>query len=174
MKRLFSTILIAACAVLAFSSCETMDPDKDFRGTPYGFWIVDKVDVEVGTTINGTTTSHKSTTDFSNEYCRLLLDTSGMATLWFNWGFDIERFTYDDAAKRVFFKEGLDKGDNGKAIVLLGIYDVSLSGDTMVLSQPEASVGVLGFGLSERATYYLHRAPKSEQPRETTDTDKTD
>ena len=59
-------------------------------------------------------------------------------------------------------------------IVLLGIYDVSLSGDTMVLSQPEASVGVLGFGVSERATYYLHRAPKSDQPRETTDTDKKD
>lgn len=167
MKCLFSTILIAACAVLAFSSCETLDPDKDFSGTPYGFWIVDKLEVEVGTTINGTTTAHKSTTDFSGEYCRLNLDTSGFATLWFNLEFpDTERFLYDSSTRRITFREGLDKGDDGKAIVMLGVYDVILNGDTMVLSQPEASAGLLGFGVSERATYYLHRAPKSEKPRE--------
>ena len=169
MKRIFSTILIAACAALAFSSCETLDPDKDFAGTPYGFWIVDKVDVEIGTTINGNTTTTTSSTSFAGEYCRLNLDTSGIATLWFNWGFDMERFVYDDAARRITFKEGLDKGDNGKAIVLLGIYDVILDGDTMVLSQPEASIGGSTWGASERATYYFHRAPKSEKPRETTD-----
>ena len=169
MKRFFSTILIAACAALAFSSCETLDPEKDFSGTPYGFWVFDKVEVEVGTTINGTTTTHKSTTDFSNEYCRLNLDTSGFATLWFNWGFDIETFTYNESTKRITFKEGLDKGDNGKAIVLLGIYDVDLNGDNMILRQPEASIGGSTLGASERATYYLHRAPKSEKPRETTE-----
>lgn len=170
MKRLFCTILVAACAVLAFSSCETLDPDKDFSGTPYGFWIVDKLEVEAGITVNGTTTKTTHTTDFSSEYCRLNLDTSGFATLWFNLEFpDTEKFLYDSSTSRITFKEGLDKGDNGKAIVMLGIYNVSLNGDTMVLSQPEAAAGLFGFGVSERATYYLHRAPKSEKPRETTD-----
>ena len=169
MKRFFSTFLIAACAALAFSSSETLDPDKDFSGTPYGFWIVDKLEVEVGTTINGTTTTHKSTTDFSGDYCRLNLDTSLMASLWYNFDLDLETFLYDASATRITFRESLNAGDNGKAIVLLGVYDVTLDGDTMVLSQPEAAVGVLGFGASEKATYYLHRAPKSEKPRETTD-----
>ena len=164
MKKIFSTIFIAACAALAFCSCETLDPEKDFSGTPYGFWIVDKLEVEVSATHGGTTTAVPTVTDFSGKYTRLLLDTSGMATLWVDWGFDMETFTYNESTKRIEFKEGLDK--NG--IVFLGIYDVKLDGDNMVLSQPEASIGGSTWGASERATYYLHRAPKSEEPRETT------
>ena len=52
--------------------------------------------------------------------------------------------------------------------MLLGIYDVILQGDTMILQQPEASIGIGGYGASQRSTYYFHRAPKSEKPRETT------
>ena len=165
LKILAAAIL--ACAALVFTSCETLDPDKDFSGTIYGFWVVDKVVVDASLTINGTTTSHTSTTDFSGEYCRLNLDTSHIATLWFNleWP-DSETFTYNESAQRIEFKKGLDKGDNGKAIVLLGIYDVRLDGNNMILSQPEASVGIGGYGASERATYYFHRAPKSEKPKE--------
>ena len=168
MKRIFSTLLIALCAVLAFSSCETLDPDKDFSGTIYGFWVVDKLVVDASVTINGKTTSSTTTTDFSGEYCRLNLDTSHIATLWFNleWP-DSEKFSYDESTQRIEFKKGLDKGDDGKAIVLLGIYDVTLNGDTMVLRQPEAAIGIDDYRASERATYYFHRAPKSEKPKDT-------
>ena len=168
MRKFFSIALIALCAAFALTSCETLDPDKDFSGTIYGFWVVDKLEVDASLTINGTTTSHTSTTDFTGEYCRLNLDTSHIATLWFNleWP-DSETFTYSESTNQIEFKKGLDKGDNGKAIVLLGIYDVILDGDNMVLAQPEAAVGVGGYGASERATYYLHRAPKSEKPKET-------
>ena len=168
MRKFFSFALIALCAAFAFTSCEPQDPEADFSGTIYGFWVVDKLEVDASVTINGTTTSHTSTTDFSNEYCRLYLDTSHIATLWFNleWP-DSETFIYDEAAGRIEFKKGLDKGDNGKAIVLLGIYDVELNGDNLVLRQPEAAVGYGGYGASERATYYFHRAPKSEKPKET-------
>ena len=168
MRKFFSITLIALCATIALTSCETLDPDKDFSGTIYGFWVVDKLEVDASLTINGTTTSHTSTTDFTGEYCRLNLDTSHIATLWFNleWP-DSETFTYSESTKQIEFKKGLDKGDNGKAIVLLGVYDVILDGDNLILAQPEAAVGVGGYGASERATYYLHRAPKSEKPRET-------
>ena len=168
MKRIFSTLLIALCAVLAFSSCETLDPDKDFSGTIYGFWVVDKLVVDASVTINGKTTSSTTTTDFSGEYCRLNLDTSHIATLWFNleWP-DSEKFSYDESTQRIEFKKGLDKGDDGKAIVLLGIYDVTLNGDTMVLRQPEAAIGIDDYRASEWATYYFHRAPKSEKPKDT-------
>ena len=168
MRKFFSIALIALCAAFALTSCETLDPDKDFSGTIYGFWVVDKLEVDASLTINGTTTSHTSTTDFTGEYCRLNLDTSHIATLWFNleWP-DSETFTYSESTNQIEFKKGLDKGDNGKAIVLLGIYDVILDGDNMILAQPEAAVGVGGYGASERATYYLHRAPKSEKPKET-------
>ena len=168
MRKFFSIALIALCAAFALTSCETLDPDKDFSGTIYGFWVVDKLVVDASVTINGKTTSSTTTTDFSGEYCRLNLDTSHIATLWFNleWP-DSEKFSYDESTQRIEFKKGLDKGDNGKAIVLLGIYDVKLQGDNMVLSQPEASVGIGGYGASERATYYFHRAPKSEKPKET-------
>ena len=168
MRKFFSIALTALCAAFALTSCETLDPDKDFSGTIYGFWVVDKLEVDASLTINGTTTSHTSTTDFTGEYCRLNLDTSHIATLWFNleWP-DSETFTYSESTKQIEFKKGLDKGDNGKAIVLFGIYDVILDGDNMILAQPEAAVGVGGYGASERATYYLHRAPKSEKPKET-------
>ena len=163
MRKFFSIALIALCAAFALTSCETLDPDKDFSGTIYGFWVVDKLEVDASLTINGTTTSHTSTTDFTGEYCRLNLDTSHIATLWFNleWP-DSETFTYSESTNQIEFKKGLDKGDNGKAIVLLGVYDVILDGDNLILAQPQAAVGVGGYGASERATYYLHRAPTNE------------
>ena len=163
MRKFFSITMIALCAAFALTSCETLDPDKDFSGTIYGFWVVDKLEVDASLTINGTTTSHTSTTDFTGEYCRLNLDTSHIATLWFNleWP-DSETFTYSESTNQIEFKKGLDKGDNGKAIVLLGVYDVILDGDNLILAQPQAAVGVGGYGASERATYYLHRAPTNE------------
>ena len=168
MKKIFSTILIAIFAAFAFNSCETLDPEKDFSGTIYGFWVVDKLEVDASVTAAGTTHQNTSTIDFSKDYCRLNLDPSHIATLWYNLEFpDTEAFSYDESTKRIEFKKGLDKGDNGKAIVLLGVYDVELNGDQMIFRQPEASVGVFGFGASERATYYFHRAPKSEKPKET-------
>ena len=167
MKKFISIALLALCAALALTSCETLDPDKDFSGTIYGFWVVDKLEAEAFVTINGTTTSSTSTFSFSNEYVRLNLDTSHIATLWFNLELpDMEKFNYDESAKRIEFPKGLDKGDDGKAVVLLGIYDVQLDGDNLVLSQPEASIGVGGYGVGQRSTYYLHRAPKSEKPKE--------
>lgn len=170
MKKIFSFVLISICAAFAFCSCETMNPEneEEYFGTPYGFWVVDKLVVEASVTINGNTTSTTNTTDFSSEYCRLNLDTSHLATLWFNFEFpDVESFRYDESKSMIEFKKGLDKGDNGKAIVLLGFYEVQVTGDNMILRQPEASVGVFGYGASERATYYFHRAPKTEKPRET-------
>ena len=170
MKRIFSTILIAVFAAFAFNSCESLDPEKDFSGTIYGFWVVDKLEVDASVTIAGTTHQNTSTIDFSNDYCRLNLDPSHIATLWYNLEFpDTKAFSYDESTKRIEFKEALDKGDDGKAIVLLGIYDVELKGDQMIFRQPEASVGVFGIGASERATYYFHRASSNETPKEATD-----
>ena len=54
----------------------------------------------------------------------------------------------------------LTKGDDGKAIVLLGIYDVILQGDTMILQQPEASIGIGGYGAPFRK-----RSPKTRTVR---------
>jgi hypothetical protein len=168
MKRFFSIILIGICAAMAFSSCVPLERSDDEKGTPYGFWVVDKLVVEASITINGNTTSTTNTTDFSTEYCRLQLSKANLATLWFNLEFpDIEAFSYNASTGIMEFKKGLDKGDNGKAIVLLGLYEVEVNGDNMILRQPEASIGVLGYGASERATYYFHRAPMSEKPRET-------
>ena len=168
MNRLFSTILIGICVAMAFSSCVPLERSDDEKGTPYGFWVVDKLVVEASITINGNTTSTTNTTDFSTEYCRLQLSKSNLATLWFNLEFpDIEAYSYNASTGMMEFKKGLDKGDNGKAIVLLGLYEVEVNGDNMVLRQPEASIGVFGYGASERATYYFHRAPMSEKPRET-------
>lgn len=164
-KRILLACMATVLAAISFNSCESLDPDKELSGTPYGFWVVDKLEVETSLTVNGNTTKNINTTDFSSEYCRLYLDTSHIATLWFNleWP-DSETFTYDETSRRMEFKKGLDKGDNGKAIVLLGVYDVELDGSSMVLRQPEASIGIGGYGASERATYYFHRAPSSEKP----------
>ena len=168
MKKILSTILIGVCAALIFCSCEPLNREDDEPGTPYGFWVVDKLVVEASITINGNTTSTTNTTDFSSEYCRLQLGKTNYATLWFNFEFpDTEAFNYNASTGMIEFKKGLDKGDNGKAIVLLGIYEVQINGDNMILRQPEASVGLFGYGASERATYYFHRAPKNEQPKDT-------
>lgn len=169
MRRIFSTIIIAVFAALAFNSCETLDPDKDFSGTIYGFWVVDKLEVEASITVNGNTTSSTNTTDFSKDYCRLNLDPSNIATLWYGIKFDMEAFSYDENTKKITFPEGADVGNNGKAIVLLGVYDVELNGDQMIFRQPESSITIGNSGASERATYYFHRAPSNETPKETTD-----
>ena len=167
MKRFFSTILIAVLAAFAFSSCETMDPNKDFSGTIYGFWVVDKLEVEAAVTIDGDPHSIVTTTNFDKDYCRLNLDPSGLATLWYNLDMDIERFQYNDDTKKIEFKESTNAGDNGKAIVLLGIDDVELDEDQMIFRQPKASIGTDAYNASESATYYFHRAPVSEKPKDT-------
>ena len=167
MKKYFSAILIAVFAAFAFSSCETMDPDKDFSGTIYGFWIVDKLETEATVTIDGDPHTVVTTTNYSQDYCRLNLDTSGYATLWYNLDMDIEKFQYDNDTKRIEFKESANAGDNGKAIVLLGIYDVELDGDQMIFRQPKAFIGTDAYNASEAATYYFHRAPVSEKPKDT-------
>ena len=165
MKNTFTTIVSCLFAALSLISCNNLDPEKEFDGTPYGFWVVDSLLVEVSTTINGNTTQSSSTTDFTRDYCRLRLDTLQIASLWYNFDLDLESFSYNEKAKRIQFREGLNAGDNGKAIVLLGYYDVILNEDKMVLRQPEASIGGSVYGVSERATYYLHRAPKTEKPK---------
>ena len=167
MKKFLSTILIAVFAALAFNSCETMDPDKDFTGTIYGYWVVDKLEVEATLIIDGNPHSTISTTNFTQDHCRLNLDTSGYATLWYNLDFDVAKFQYNSDTNRIEFKESANAGDNGKAIVLLGFYDVELNGDQMILHQPEASIGGDSYGASERATYYFHRAPVNEKPKAT-------
>jgi hypothetical protein len=167
MKKIYGFILIGIFAALTFCSCEPLNREDDKDGTPYGFWVVDKLVVEASVTVNGNTTSTTNTTDFSSEYCRLQLAQSNYATLWFNFELpDVESFTYNESTGIMEFKKGLDKGDNGKAIVLLGVYEVQVNGDNMILRQPEASIGVFGYGASERATYYFHRAPKNEEPRD--------
>ena len=116
MKRFFSTVLLAVFAAFAFNSCETMDPEKDFTGTIYGFWVVDKLEVETSLTVNGETITNTSTTDFSNDYCRLLLDTSHIATGWYNLKMDIEAFLRKeimaefgkDEFKRIFIKINIE------------------------------------------------------------------
>ena len=167
MKKTILAIACCLCAAFCFSSCNTVDPENETDGTPYGFWVVDSLNVEVSTTINGNTTRHNSKTDFTRDYCRLYLDDYGVASLWYNFDLDVETFSYVESNKRITFKEGLNAGDNGKAIVLLGMYDVAYSGDNMIFSQPEASIGGSTYGASERATYYLHRAPKNEKPQAT-------
>ena len=169
MKRFIIPLLACFCAVFAFTSCH---PDEEFEGTVYGFWVAENLTVETQTTINGTTTTNSSTTNYGNDYCRLYLDSSNLASLWYNLDLDIETFTYDEARSRILFKESLNAGDNGKAIVLLGAYEVELVGDSMVLRQPEFAIGTGSdsplFEVKERATYTFHRAPKSEKPKETT------
>lgn len=162
MKRIITAVLVAALAALSFNSCETMDPEKDFTGTIYGLWVVDKLDVDATVKINGETNTITSTTDFSKDHCRLNLDPTGIATLWYNLKVDIETFTFDKDKMRIEFKEAADAGDNGKAIVLLGIYDVELKGEQMIFRQPEAALGTDNYGASERATYTFHRAPRAE------------
>ena len=61
----------------------------------------------------------------------------------------------------------MDVGNDGKAIVLLGVYDVELNGDQMIFRQPKAEIGDDTLGASESATYTFHRAPVSEKPKGT-------
>ena len=106
MKRFFSIGLIGICAAFALCSCEPLDREDDVDGTPYGFWVVDKLVVEASVTINGNTTSTTNTTDFSSEYCRLQLAKSNYATLWFNLEFpDVESFNYNASTGVIEFKK---------------------------------------------------------------------
>ena len=163
MKRLIIASMAAIIAALAFCSCEEIGPDSEYSGTPYGFWVVDSLQVKASITINGNTHNSFNTTDFTRDYCRLVVDKNlQVASVWYNLDAGTEDFSYDEAAKRFTVKgEDLHAGNNGKAIVLFGIYDVELSGNRMILRQESSLLGV-----SESNTYFFHRAPKSEKPKE--------
>ena len=166
MKRFIHTILLAACTIAALSSCDKID-QSEYDGTAYGFWVVESLAVDIETTVNGVTTTNTSITDYSKDYCRLMLDDSNIGYLWYNFDFDMETFVYDQGGSRITFRESLNAGDNGKAIVLLGVYSVELDGDVMTLHQKDINVGTDALGAKQSATYTLRRASKSEKPRET-------
>ena len=157
MKKTFISILAAAFAALLSCSCEPMEKTGDQTGTVVGSWRLETCLIEVKTTVNGNTSVNSSTTNYSGDHVYLFLGEKFLATGYYNLEMEAAAYNYDAEKGTIRFSDGISVSDNGKAMVLLGTYQVEITGNKMVLKQ--------AFGVeaaSRQTAYIFHREERKE------------
>ena len=158
MKKVIYSLMMAACAALLFCSCDNrIDNPGDPTGTVTGSWRLESCLIEISTTINGNTNITSNTTDYSKDYVYLLLGEKFLATGFYNFESEGAAYSYDAEKGTIRFSDGISVSDNGKAMVLVGLYSAEVSGDKLILKQ--------AFGIrlaNEQTTYTFHREERVE------------
>ncbi len=157
MKHFLHSVLVAVCAILLFSSCEPMDKTGDPTGNLWGSWRCETMTVDIRTTVNGNTNTTTNTTDYSKDYVYLLLGEKFLATGFYNAEMEMAAYSYDPDKGTIRFSDGISVSDHGKAMILVGTYQVELSKTKLVLRQT--------FGIekaNEQTTYTFRREERQE------------
>ena len=75
------------------------------------------------------------------------------------WDVEMTTFVYDATQMKLKFNDGLSVSDDGKAMVLVGTYDIRVLTPTrLVLRQPDFNIDIPGlFSSHQTAIYTFHR-----------------
>ena len=86
-----------------------------------------------------------------------------MATAQFGWDLEMSSYSYDAEKNTIRFNKSLDVSDDGKAMVLVGTYDITeLTPDKLTLRQPDVSIDIPGlFSSHQTAIYAFHRTTET-------------
>ena len=157
MKRFICSLLLLAGLVAAVCSCDNYLHTGDQTGLLYGTWALDKLTVGTGTSLIGDGSMTYTEVNFTD--CYLTLNKGLIATA--NMGFDVDAtaFSYDAEKKTIRFDESISVGNDGKAMVLVGTYNVTeLTDNRLVLDQPDLNIEIPGIATAHQsASYAFHR-----------------
>jgi len=162
MKRfLCSLLLLAGISVLAVSCDETHrnNNENEATGSICGTWVLDTLTIEASASVIGNGSTNTSIIDFKNTPCYLNLSENAMATARMGLDIEMSAYSYDQKAATLFFKNSMSVSNDGKAMVLVGTYEVTcLTSGRLVLRQPDFNIDIPGlFSSHQTAVYAYHR-----------------
>ena len=118
------------------------DGDDHQTGSIYGTWVLDNLTIEASSSVIGSGSQNNSVIDFTNTTpCYLII--GDVATARMGWDVEMSGYTYDAGQKTIRFNKSLSVSDDGKAMVLVGLYDIiELTADKLVLRQPDFNIDI--------------------------------
>ena len=160
MKRLTKTLIAIACMAVSAVSCYKDGPGKGNEpGSICGTWVLDTKTVLIETSFGGNDNQNKTEIDFKGLDCRLSLEYDLLAHAAFGYQMEVTTYSFDTESNRLDFSRQLSVSSNGKAMVLVGQYEVTqLTQDKLVLTQ-KSGVTIGTSSAYEVTTYDFHRQP---------------
>jgi len=163
MKRIICSLLLLVGFSAAVCSCEGLinGNTEEQAGTIYGTWVLDQLTIEASASVIGNGSQNTSVIDFTNAPCYLVLGDNMVATAQMGLDIELSGYSYDSEARKVRFNDDLSVSNDGKAMVLIGVYEITeLTADKLVLRQPDFNIDVPGiFSSHQTAIYAFHRKP---------------
>lgn len=160
MKKIVCSFVLLAGLLAALCSCDPLNNNgQEKEGTLYGSWKLDTLTIEASASVIGSGAQNTSNIDFTRNSGYLYLSDSNMATVKLGWDVEMSAFTYDATKNTIHFNKSMDVSDDGKAIVLVGSYEITrLTPDHLVLRQPDFNIDIPGlFSSHQTAIYKFHR-----------------
>lgn len=160
MKKIVCSFVLLAGLLAALCSCDPLNNnDQEKEGTLYGSWKLDTLTIEASASVIGSGAQNTSNIDFIGNSGYLYLSDANMATVKLGWDVEMSSFTFDAAKKTIHFNKSMDVSDDGKAIVLVGTYEIiRLTPDHLALRQPDFNIDIPGlFSSHQTAIYKFHR-----------------
>lgn len=156
---LLSGILALVC------SCNNLNNngDAELTGSIYGTWVLDNLTIEASTSVISDGSLNTSVIDFTKTTpCYLVLGDDMMASARMGWDLELSAYSFSEESKTVRFNKSLSVSDDGKAMVLVGTYQVTeLTPAKLVLRQPDFNIDIPGlFSSHQTAIYSFHRETK--------------
>lgn len=145
-------------------SCNLLNgDDAQASGSIFGTWKLDKLTIEASASVVGSGSQNTSVIDFTGNSCYLNLSDKFLATAQFGWDLEMSSYSYDAEKNTIRFNKSLDVSDDGKAMVLVGTYDITeLTPDKLTLRQPDVSIDIPGlFSSHQTAIYAFHRTTET-------------
>lgn len=166
-RKIFRSLLAIACVVSLASSCYKENATGDDASAIYGQWMLDTETVIIEASVSGNGTTNRTVVDFTGTGCCLELGVEG-ASARMGWDMAVTLFSYDAGSRRIDFPRGLSVSDDGKALVLIGSYDVTeLTDKKLVLTQKSIGVSIGSIlDATQTATYEFHKKedPSGREP----------
>ena len=161
MKRIFCLLMLFLSLSAVVCACDPtrQDGEETTTGSLYGTWQLDTLTIEASASVIGSGSLNTSVIDFTKTTPCYLSITEVMATARMGWDVEMATFVYDATKMKIKFNDDLSVSDDGKAMVLVGSYDITeLTPARLVLRQPDFNIDIPGlFSSHQTAVYSYHR-----------------
>lgn len=165
MKRFICSLMLLAGLSALVCSCDILNNqnEEEQAGTIYGTWVLDKLTIEASASVIGSGSQNTSVIDFTSTPAYLDIDETMLATARMGWDVEICTISYNADKMTIRFNDDLSVGDDGKAMVLVGVYEITeLTPNTLTLRQPDFNIDIPGiFSSHQTAIYAFHRKTKN-------------
>lgn len=152
-------LILSLSALVCACDPTQQNGEETTTGSLYGTWQLDTLTIEASASVIGNGSLNTSVIDFTKTTPCYLNVTEALATARMGWDVEMTTFVYDATQMKLKFNDCLSVSDDGKAMVLVGTYDIRVLTPTrLVLRQPDFNIDIPGlFSSHQTAIYTFHR-----------------